>query len=77
MHTFEVVTELKRQLTDIDHAIVVLERIAANQEGRRRGRPPKWMAELKEETLKAVVRTSSQEESRGCLRSFRSTHTKV
>ena len=56
MNIFQVVTELKRQLADIDYAILVFERLAAHLEGRRRGRPPKWMAELKEETLKAVVR---------------------
>jgi len=41
-----MLAELREQRDQIDQAIIVLERIAAGQ-GKRRGRPPAWMAATK------------------------------
>lgn len=38
-----MLTELRAERDRTDEAIMVIERLAAGQ-GRRRGRPPKWMA---------------------------------
>ena len=38
-----MLSELRAQRDHIEEAIIVLERLAASG-GRRRGRPPKWMA---------------------------------
>jgi hypothetical protein len=42
-----MLTELREEQKQIDQAIVVLQKLAAGQ-ARRRGRPPKWMAEIGE-----------------------------
>jgi len=42
----KVLQELRRELENLDAAIVSLERL--QQTGRRRGRPPRWLAELKQ-----------------------------
>lgn len=36
--------ELRQEKERIDEAIACLERLAASQAPRRRGRPPKWLA---------------------------------
>lgn len=41
-----MLTELKQEREQISEAIVVLERLTAGQ-GKRRGRPPKWLTEVK------------------------------
>jgi len=41
-----MLAELRAQRDQISEAMVALERIAAGQ-GKRRGRPPAWMTELK------------------------------
>jgi hypothetical protein len=41
-----MLAELRDQREQIEQAIIVLERIAAGQ-GKRRGRPPGWMASVK------------------------------
>ena len=38
--------ELRAERENIEQAIIVLERIGRG-EGKRRGRPPKWMSEVK------------------------------
>ena len=38
--------ELRAEREQVEEAIMVLERIAVGR-GRRRGRPPKWMSEIK------------------------------
>jgi hypothetical protein len=43
MDISKMLAELREQRDAIDQAIIVLERIAAGQ-GKRRGRPPAWMA---------------------------------
>jgi len=46
MNLTKMIAELRTEREHIDDAILVLERLAAGQ-GRRRGRPPKWMAQVK------------------------------
>lgn len=46
MDITEMLNTLKQERAQLQEAIVVLERIAAGQ-GKCRGRPPKWMVEMK------------------------------
>lgn len=43
MDILKVLSELQEERSNIDAAIIALERLARGT-GRRRGRPPKWMA---------------------------------
>jgi hypothetical protein len=43
MDTLKMLAELRQERNQLDEAIQVIERLAAGQ-GRRRGRPPAWMA---------------------------------
>jgi hypothetical protein len=45
MDLAKVLHELRRELENLDSAILSLERL--QQTGRRRGRPPRWLADLK------------------------------
>ena len=45
MNIHSMLQELYANRTQIDEAILVLERLATGQRGKRRGRPPKWMSE--------------------------------
>ena len=49
MNLVHMLAELRVERQQIEEAILVLERLAASG-GRRRGRPPKWMAQVKTET---------------------------
>lgn len=42
----KMLADLRTEREQISEAILVLERLTAGQ-GKRRGRPPKWMAEVK------------------------------
>jgi hypothetical protein len=46
MDVTKILTELRREREAIEEAIITLERLARGQ-GKRRGRPPAWMAALK------------------------------
>jgi hypothetical protein len=46
MDVTKMLTELKAEREAIEEAIVTLERLARGQ-GRRRGRPPSWLAALR------------------------------
>ncbi|MFB3776432.1 MAG: hypothetical protein ACE141_02445 [Bryobacteraceae bacterium] len=46
MDVSRILAELRVEREQIEEAILSLERLAASR-GRRRGRPPKWMAEAK------------------------------
>jgi hypothetical protein len=46
MEISKMLDELKTERARLDEAILVLERVAVGQ-GRRRGRPPEWMREVK------------------------------
>jgi hypothetical protein len=37
--------ELREQRAHLEEAIMAMERLAVSGQGRRRGRPPKWLAE--------------------------------
>ncbi len=45
MDVSKILTELREERQQIEEAIVSLERLARGR-GRRRGRPPSWMADL-------------------------------
>ena len=61
----KVLHELRQELENLDAAIVSLERLQLT--GRRRGRPPRWLADLKQTTAEqpAAVRTSRAPSNRG------------
>ena len=44
MDIIKMLSELRSERSQIEEAILVLERLARGQ-GKRRGRPPKWMSE--------------------------------
>ena len=46
MDVMKMLAELRQERTQIEEAIVTLERLAAGR-GRRRGRPPAWMSAIK------------------------------
>jgi hypothetical protein len=45
MDLAKVLVELRRELANLDAAIISLERLQAG--GRKRGRPPQWLSELR------------------------------
>ena len=45
MDVTKILAELKGERTQIDEAILSLERLAQGR-GRKRGRPPSWMSEM-------------------------------
>jgi hypothetical protein len=46
MDITKMLSELRSEREQIEQAILVIERLAQGQ-GKRRGRPPKWMSEMK------------------------------
>ena len=46
MDVLKILADLRRERERIEEAILTLERLAAGA-GRRRGRPPAWMSQLK------------------------------
>lgn len=46
MDVSKILAELRLERDQLEEAILSLERLAASR-GKRRGRPPKWMAEAK------------------------------
>jgi hypothetical protein len=46
MDVLKMLADLRREREQIEEAILTLERLAHGR-GRRRGRPPAWMSELK------------------------------
>ena len=46
MDVLKMLTDLRREREQIEEAILTLERLAQGR-GRRRGRPPLWMSEVK------------------------------
>jgi hypothetical protein len=47
MNLSKMIAELRTEQEHIDQAILMFERIAAGR-GKRRGRPPAWMAQVKQ-----------------------------
>jgi hypothetical protein len=54
MDVTKILTELRQEREQIEEAIMSLERLARGR-GRRRGRPPSWMAELDKKIGKAAI----------------------
>ena len=46
MDVLKILADLRRERAQIEEAILTLERLASGR-GRRRGRPPAWMSQLK------------------------------
>jgi hypothetical protein len=51
MDLTKMIAELRAERSAIEEALIVLERIAAGSTGRRRGRPPAWMAAVRASDL--------------------------
>jgi len=64
MDLSKVLLQLREELAALDAAIISLERL--HQGGRRRGRPPEWLAELKKPTRpgrkRRITSPASEEE---------------
>jgi hypothetical protein len=44
MDVLKMLAALREDRAQIEEAIIVMERLASGQRGKRRGRPPAWMA---------------------------------
>jgi len=55
--------DLRAQQQQINEAIRVIERLAVGGAGKRRGRPPKWMAAVSGGTAEAVVPRAKRTQS--------------
>jgi len=47
MDIHRILAELRSEQSRLEEAILTIERLAASSLGKRRGRPPKWMASAK------------------------------
>ena len=47
MDIHRILAELRSEKERLEEAILTIERLAAGSLGKRRGRPPKWMANVK------------------------------
>jgi hypothetical protein len=47
MDLIKMIRELRDERDRIDEAVKSIERLAAKQSGKRRGRPPKWLREAR------------------------------
>lgn len=52
MDVTKMLTELRAERESVDEAIMILERLARGR-GKRRGRPPAWMATIEKTVKKA------------------------
>ncbi len=50
-----MLAELRAEQQQIDEAILAIERLATGVGGKRRGRPPKWMAAISEATAESAT----------------------
>lgn len=50
----KVLAELKKERESIEEAIITLERLARSS-GKRRGRPPRWMTEMRKKSEEKPV----------------------
>ena len=60
MDVHKILADLRREREQIEEAILTLERLATGR-GRRRGRPPAWMSQLKN----AEAKVSGEPKRRG------------
>jgi hypothetical protein len=63
MDLWKILAELREEQTRIEEVIVALERLTVGR-GKRRGRPPAWMAALKEQPLKGRGRPRGSKNNR-------------
>jgi len=50
MDIVNILAELRAERQRLEEAILVIERLAASAGGKRRGRPPSWLAAVKSES---------------------------
>ena len=55
MDIHRILTELRSEKARLEEAILTIERLAAGSLGKRRGRPPKWMASAKATTALSLT----------------------
>jgi hypothetical protein len=55
MDILKMLADLRAERQQIEQAIATVERLAAGTRGKRRGRPPKWMAAVTEENVAAAT----------------------
>ena len=61
MDILKMLAELRNEREAVEQAIIVLERIAAGR-GRRRGRPPAWMSQVKKRGRPPGTKNKPKEE---------------
>jgi hypothetical protein len=59
MDVLKMLSDLRREREQIDEAIVTLERLAQGR-GKRRGRPPSWMKEIKSAVSDTAVKRKAK-----------------
>jgi len=57
MDIVKMLADLRAERQRLEEAVLVLERLAAGTGGKRRGRPPKWMAAAKSESPGTKLKT--------------------
>jgi ABC-type transporter Mla subunit MlaD len=62
MDVSKILAELRQEREQIEEAILSLERLATNR-GRRRGRPPKWMADARKRVRSLAKRAEGSSKS--------------
>jgi hypothetical protein len=55
MDILKMLADLRAERQQIEQAILAIERLARGTRGKRRGRPPKWMAAVSEEAVAAAT----------------------
>ena len=55
MDILRILGELRSEKERLEEAILTIERLAAGSLGKRRGRPPKWMASVKADAAPLVT----------------------
>ena len=55
MDIHRILTDLRSERERLEEAILTIERLAAGSLGKRRGRPPKWMASAKAATTALIA----------------------
>ncbi len=59
MDVTKILAELRQEREQIEEAIISLERLAQGR-GKRRGRPPAWLAEARKRTQPQVITKNSR-----------------
>lgn len=54
MDITHILSELRSEILKLDEAMVALQRLATGGSGKRRGRPPKWMASTTDQAVSAT-----------------------